>query len=87
MDFITFKKPPIKQTKADPSIKPLYKDLYTVYKKSAFSLYLGKENVVLFSPSKKTFFGFVNHKLKARSQLLSLLDNTNKLIIEPVDNP
>ena len=74
-----------KQTKTDLSVKPLYKDLCLVYKKSVYSYYLGKENAILSSPSKKTFFGFINRKLKARSQLPPLLDNTNQLVTEPKD--
>ena len=72
-----------KQTKADPSIKPLYKDLSIVYKKSISNFYLGRESTVLSSPSKKTFFGYINHKLKARSQLPPLIDNNNQLVMEP----
>ena len=30
-----------KQNKVDPSIKPLYKDLFTVYKQSISNFYLG----------------------------------------------
>ena len=71
-----------KQTKADPSIKPLCKDLCLVYKKSVYSFYLGKESAIISSPSKKTFFGFINRKLKARSQLPPLLDNANRLVTE-----
>ena len=54
-----------------------------VYKKSISSFYLGKESAILSSPSKRTYFGFINHKLKARSQIPPLLDNTNQLMMEP----
>ena len=35
-----------KQTKADPFIKPLYKHLCLVYRKSISSFYLGKESAI-----------------------------------------
>ena len=71
-----------KQTKADPFIKSLYKALCVVYKKSISSFYLGKESADLSPLSKNTFFGFIDHKLKARYQLPPLFDNTNQVVMK-----
>ena len=62
-------------------IEFMFKDLCIVYKKSIFNFYLRKESAAFSSPSKKTFFGFINHKHKARLPLL--FDNTNQVVMEP----
>ena len=73
-----------KRTKLDSSIKPLYKELCHVYKVTVSNFYINKERNVLCSSNKKSFFGYINRKLKSKSQLPPLVNDNNEIVMDPL---
>lgn len=74
-----------KITKSDSTVKPLYKDLCNAYKYTVNNYYINKEQKVLSSSNKKSFFGYINKKLKSKHQLPPLLNNNGKILTDSID--
>ena len=70
--LLNLKKVVYKRTKTDPSAKPIYKDLEKIYKQEVYKHNISIQHQVSARTNKKSFYGFVNRKLRSRKKLTSL---------------
>ena len=83
--LINIKKQLYKITRTDINVKTLYKDFDKMYKATISKYFINQERKITMSASKKSFFSYINRKLKSRSHLSPLINKNNEIITDPVD--
>ena len=83
-DLIKQKKILYRKTKTDPTAKVQYKELDKVYKSAVKNFNTEFEKKILKNNNKKSFFGYINKKLRSRSQIPPLV-NDDEVVIDPFE--
>jgi hypothetical protein len=74
-----------KRINKDPISKSLYKDIDKIYKQAIRNYNSDLEYKILSHQNKKSFYGYINRKLRTNSHLPPLLDDNNNIIVDPED--
>ena len=84
-NMLNLKKQLYKRTKFDPTSKLLYKELCKCYKKAVNLYFSNIEQEIITTSNKKSFYSYINRKLKSRSTLPPLVDTNDKIVIDPYE--
>ena len=80
--LLNMKKLLYRRIKFDKTSKQRYKEVCKLYKQEVTRYFHIQEKQVLYSANKKSFYGYVNQKLKSKSTLPPLLDRNDNLVVD-----